>query len=344
MHEYIEIQFKRRGKAFRLKRQTHEGFEFEEADAPTRTIDVGFRPFDEGTRERMKRICRVKGWPESEFRIWPATEEGSLVLRGDDEFSLPEGFYVVTTNVSDAKTKKTTPRRVEVPHDGHGLVVIELETDERTIDVDLDDLDPKMKAVLEASEIDGLPGLEWVASDDIRPTRRACALNLLASLRVTPTLSAPLIEHVSLFFLGKDDRTYARVSPSFLHTVAALGESHDKFFPEGRPHAPVHDLLIPAIDAFDLPARGLFKAADLLSFRAEGGPSLQMVIAQTRPPLDRCYVDFDLDLGNPLQDVAGFIVHIGELLDGNPTNHLDLRRKLRNGKAGQFIPYTVVGP
>jgi hypothetical protein len=47
-------------------------------------------------------------------------------------------------------------------------------------------------------------------------------------------------------------------------------------------------------------------------------------------------------LSNPLQDVVGFFVHMGELLDGKPTNHLDLRKKLAKTKAGDFLYYRVV--
>jgi hypothetical protein len=53
MHEYIEVQFRRNGKGFRIARQVSGGFEFEESDPPTRTIDLGFALFDDGTRYRM---------------------------------------------------------------------------------------------------------------------------------------------------------------------------------------------------------------------------------------------------------------------------------------------------
>jgi len=67
-----------------------------------------------------------------------------------------------------------------------------------------------------------------------------------------------------------------------------------------------------------------------------------MVIATPNTPFQSRFVDLDLDLGNPLQDVAGLIVHIGELLNGQPTNHLDLRKKLSKGKAAPFLYYNVV--
>jgi hypothetical protein len=33
---------------------------------------------------------------------------------------------------------------------------------------------------------------------------------------------------------------------------------------------------------------------------------------------------------------------MGELFDGKPTNHLDLRKSLAKGKAKEFLYYTVV--
>jgi len=43
-----------------------------------------------------------------------------------------------------------------------------------------------------------------------------------------------------------------------------------------------------------------------------------------------------------LQDLVGFFVHMGELLDGKPTNHLDLRKDLARTKASDFLYYRVV--
>jgi hypothetical protein len=110
------------------------------------------------------------------------------------------------------------------------------------------------------------------------------------------------------------------------------------FFAEGKPHAPIHGRLLSAIPE-SIEARSRFR--DLLSFRGEGRPSMQVVMAV--PPADspHTYADFDLDLGNPLQDLLGFVVHIGELLDGKPTNHLDLRKSLAR-RAAEFLPYKVV--
>ena len=145
---------------------------------------------------------------------------------------------------------------------------------------------------------------------------------------------------VEFLFRSLDERSYARVRPSFSDRVVALSEEHDKVYPEGHPLADIHNLLIQAIWDFDANSKDVFNTKGLLSFRVEGGPSLQMVIATTDKTYESRYVDLDLDLGNPLQDVAGLVIHMGELLNGKPTNHLDLR-KLAHGKANQYLCYTV---
>ncbi len=344
MHEYIEIQFRRRGKPFRVLRQVKSGFEFDETDPPTRTIDIGFAAADEGTEIRMRRIRQVKGWDAQRFEMRVSVEDGSLVLRGDDPFSLPEGWYSITANVNGAKVKKVAKRRVEVVQDRHAVQQIELELDERTIDVDLAGADPTIQGLLDASTLDGQVGTNWVQDESIRPTRRACALNLLATLRVTPTRSAPLLAEVDCLFLGRDDRCYARVTPAFYARVLALSDMpNNKVYAEGVPHAKIHEELLAAITDFDATAVGCFGPSGLWSFRAEGSPSLQMVIATPTTTFPMEFADLDLDLGNPLQDLAGLFVHVGELLDGKPTNHLDLRARLHkaNSATAPFVYYSV---
>ena len=342
MHEYIEIQFTKKGKPYRVARQVKGGFQFQESDPLTRSIDIGFAAFDDGTKYRMQRIRQIKGWAPGSFDIKVSVEDGSLVLRGADPYSLPEGWYRITANVNGARVKKVDKNRVEVRHDGHGVVAMDLELDERTIDVDLSSVDLNIANVLSASILDGEAGTTWVGNSNIRSTRRACALNLLASLRVVPTKSDSLLNDVDCFFVGRDDRCYARVKQRFYERMVSLSEEHDKVYPEQHPHASIHEELLEAIPTFEAAATGCFDKKGLWSFRYEGRPSLQMVIARPTTAYPMEFADFDLDLGNPLQDVVGLVVHIGELLDGKPTNHLDLGGRLLKNKAiAPYMYYTV---
>ena len=56
------------------------------------------------------------------------------------------------------------------------------------------------------------------------------------------------------------------------------------------------------------------------------------------------YADVDIDLGNPLWDLDGVLVHLGELLDGGPTDHFKVREKLGKTLSSDFIFFTVKKP
>ena len=85
----------------------------------------------------------------------------------------------------------------------------------------------------------------------------------------------------------------------------------------------------------DLPVAGdAARSADysLISYRVDGQPSLQTVVA-IPPAGSGCgsYADFDLDRADPLQDVRGFAIHMGELLSGKMTDHFALLEKAGAG-------------
>ena len=96
-------------------------------------------------------------------------------------------------------------------------------------------------------------------------------------------------------------------------------------------------IAVPLLAGIPVTHRGLASAFLVVSGHAESafGP----VLGSLEPGklADLFVVD-----GNPLQDIAGFIVHMGELVGGDPTNHLDLRKKLAKTAAGEFLYYKVV--
>ena len=339
MNEFIEVRFQKNGKRLRVKRQVPGGIEFDESDPLERTVGIGFDARSDATRERMNSIRRVQGWEPGQFKLNVSVEDGSLILRGVNEHALPEGLYKVQLEVEEAKTIGGF-QAVEVDHDRSAVVDVKVETDDRTVDVDLVNCDADIRSVLNRSMVDGLAATDWLEDRSRRPTRQACLLNLLASLRTRPTLRAPLVALVHDVFVVANDRIYAKVDRTLLDTLNALVLDPKKpFFAEGKPHAPIHGRLLSAIPE-PVEVRARFR--DLLSFRGEGKPSMQVVIAVPPPDLPHTYADFDLDLGNPLQDVLGFVVHVGELLDGKPTNHLDMRKRLAKTKAAESLCYTVL--
>jgi hypothetical protein len=69
---------------------------------------------------------------------------------------------------------------------------------------------------------------------------------------------------------------------------------------------------------------------------------LQIVLAGPKDATaDTLYADVDIDLGNPLWDAEGLVVHAGELLDSGKTDHFALRSKLTDSPAGEFVYYNV---
>jgi hypothetical protein len=339
MNEYIEIQFRKKGKPLRVKRQVPGGIELDEPDPLQRTVYVAFDAANEITRYRMRRVRQLQGWGPAEFKLTRSVEDGTIVLRGVEPLALPQGRYSLRVRLQEARTRESR-KTVDVPEDGHGVFVVEVETDDRQVAVDLHDCDAAIHRVLAASRLDDQDALSWL-EDDWRPTRKACLLNLLASLRVRPGVTTPLIQGVEHFFWITHDRAYARVDRGLLAQLEALAlHERQPFYREGRPKAPIHLRLLE-----ELPeppeVRALFDPKGLVSFRGEGRPSLQTVVAEPPPGFSYTYAEFDLDLGNPLQDVVGVVVHMGELLDGKPTNHLDMRKALAKTKARDFLYYTL---
>jgi len=338
MNEFIEVKFLRNGSWLKLAREVPgRGVEFDEPDPIPRSVYLGIRGGNNITDYRMRRVRQVKGWAPGEFRLRVAVEAGVLILRGADKDSLPEGRYELRVRLEEAQT---TPARrtVSVPHDGGAEGRIDVTLDDRVV-TSHDMTDASVARVIDASRLENQTALEWLADSRWRATRKACLLNLLASVRVRPTLSAPLIDQVHEVFWISNDRAYTRVHRDLFARLEALAADDRKpFYREGRPHAEIHLRLLDEIPDDEKP---LFGPDSLVSFRGEGRPSLQTVIA--RPPIGvaHTYAEFDLDLGNALQDLEGFVVHMIELADGKPTDHLDMRKKLAKTAAREFLYYDI---
>ena len=339
MNELIEIRCVKAGRRLRVKRQVPGGIEFDEADPLERTVGVAFEPRGDATRERMNSIRRIQGWDPGQFKLKISVEDGSIILRGVNPHALPEGLYRIRLQIEEAKTPGGY-RIADVRQDRKTVVEIDVTMDDRSVSVDLDECDRTIQGVLDASTIDGVGAVEWLEGTNRRPTRQACLLNLIASLRVRPGVSEPLAGMLEAIFFAGNDRLYAKVDRDLLNTMQELALHPTKpFYAEGRPNAPIHGRLLSAMpEPPDVKAR----FAELLSFRGEGKPSMQVVVAVPPADLPYTYAEFDLDLGNPLQDLLGFFVHMGELLDGKPTNHLDLRKVLARTKASAFLYYDIV--
>jgi hypothetical protein len=340
MNEYIEINLRRNDRPLRITRQVPRGIELNERDPIARTVQIGVSAADPVTEYRMRRVRQLQGWEPGQFKLIATVEDGSLVLRGIDRFSLPEGGYKIGLNIEAAKTRPTG-RVVRVSDSGNGTLELEVFTDDRDVVVDLSACDAAIQGVLDRSTIDEESASDWLDDADKRPARKACLLNLLATLRVRPTLSNNLLGLVRNVFWTENDRVYATVDRELFDRFQELAADPAKpFYREGYPHSDTHLRLLEHLPE-SASGKALFPRESLVSFRGEGQPSLQAVILKPPAGVDYTYADFDLDLGNPLQDAVGLVVHMGELLGGKATDHLDLRARLGKGAAKPYLYYTI---
>jgi hypothetical protein len=130
------------------------------------------------------------------------------------------------------------------------------------------------------------------------------------------------------------DRIYAEVERAMLLRAKELAADPNRpFYGEGPPAHPAHKRLLTAISS---PSDYM-----LDSYREEGRPSMQIVFAVPRDPTRPVFAECDIDLGNPLQDVVGLLVHIPEVVGSARSDHLSMWKRLQKGKTGPYLPYQV---
>jgi hypothetical protein len=344
MNEGFQLRLRRNGRTWPIDAFDANGIILSnERDAFPRSVTLEFDARSDVTRYRMNRVRQLKGWDGWQFNLKATLRDGMLAFAGDDPHSLPGGAYWLRVSIADLTTPSARLK----------LNIAENQPDAR-VDVDVTvapqkvaltrfgDFDSQILAVLQPPEssLDGQSIEQWLSSGNTRPSRKACLLNLLAKLRTVPEASAPLISDVRSIFFAGTERVYGQVTANMFTRLQALARDPKKpFYSEGDPASPTHRKLLDQIEA-----RGWGKCDDytLHSFRQEGRTCMQIVVAT--PSVGTCpfCADFDIDLGNPLEDVDGFVVHMGELALGGDTNHLELRDTLATGAMKPFLYYTVV--
>ncbi|HUL74719.1 MAG TPA: hypothetical protein VLT86_16530 [Vicinamibacterales bacterium] len=345
MNEGFSIRLRRGGKLWPVDDLTPaDGLMFDnEKDAFPRSLTLEFDGDNAVTTYRMNRVRELRGWNAGVFNIKLEEHDGLLFASGVDKDAFPPGYYWLRLSIDDVVVpKKQFHFHVEEDTDDT-VINVDVQPDARDIEltVPVDEFDDQIKRLITApaSELDDLTIPEWLADGDPRPNRKACLLNLMAKLRTAPAPGDPLIALVdSIFFCGTE-RAYARVHPELFERLQDLSDDDDRpFYAEGPPTSSMHQKLLAAIED-----RGWGHRSDysLWSFRQEGNPSMQMVIATPNVAGPPFCADIDIDLGNPLQDLQGFAIHMGELIGGEATDHLDLHDKLAKGATKKFLYYDV---
>lgn len=289
----------------------------------------------------VNQIRSNHGWHPWQFDLTFTPEPAGIRVSGVDAYGLPPAYYWCRIRIQDVKISSG---RLNFGIDQNAtdeVVVAKITSDDRDVELHLDQChDVDVSQLLSvASPLDGGSLEAWLAGAHAAK-EKACALNLAAALRVRPNTTTPFIQRVQSIFRVRPDRVYASVDPELHAWLEMLSQDPGlPVYAEGEPHAPIHQQLLQSLPV----AADRTAGYSLASYRAEGSPSLQAVIAI--PPggyPQRFYADFDLDLGNPLQDVVGFAIHMGELLKATLTDHLALWKDLRTQAAGDFLYYKVV--
>ncbi|MGH9843160.1 MAG: hypothetical protein ACREEM_30855 [Blastocatellia bacterium] len=346
MNERLLIRLMQDGAPLKLDAHSSEGVTLHsERDAWPRGLTLEFDTESPITRLRMDQVRQRQGWGSREYKLSLSLEDGALAVTGVEPRALPAGHYWFRLRIGDLVTPahRTT---VELREGRETRQDLEVRSDPRQVEILLDAprIDPQIRRVLAetSSKLDGLPLLDWLRAPQPRASRKACLLNLLAKLRAVPTAGGTLLAHVRQLSFADVDRCYAAIDGELFTQLKALARAPGgSFSSEHAILAPVHRKLRRHIESIETDAAHF----RLHSFRQEGGNSLQAVIAEPPDgdPSRRFYADFDIDLGNPLHDLKGFFIHLGELLSPGKTDHLKLREKLADDQmVREFLYYRVI--
>jgi hypothetical protein len=345
MNESLLIRFASQGRPLNvIDFQAREGVTFDHhPDASPLNLALGFQSLLPG---QLDLVRRRHDWRNQEFLLDVAADSGALRVSGfeGDAEGLPPGAYDITIELESYKFRDDL-RRVVV-HEGQATeIALEEDPDLRRVQL-RDNIDGLTSTVIghPRSAVDGLPLSDWLASPNPRAARKACLLNILCKLRTPPDpaggFSDPLTSLMEFVFFADVDRAYAAFRPGLRQQLDRFVDA-GMWVREGHPGAPIHQRLRAGMTRIGVPNAGEF---DLTSYRQGGRNCLQIVVAT--PPAGSAdptsYADVDIDLGNPLWDVVGFIVHASELLDSGRTDHLALRSKLAKGPTSDFMYYDLV--
>ncbi len=350
MNETVRIRVQLDGSFLPLENLSREGVILSgESSASPRGLAISLQPGNPITEFRLRRVRAIQDWEPGAFRCSVALEDGALVCRGVDSLSLPFGRYRLRLLISDLDPLGQ-PLKIDVPDSGAAEVVVTFRKDPRMVKLvtPVEEFDDRIRAVVldAGSRVDGVTIPQWLEGP-ARPRRKACLLNILAKARAAkgPAPKTSLIDGIRSIFFAEVDRIYVAANAAFLSQLRTLAADPARpFYFEGEPKAAEHRKLLdrigPAHQALESDA-ALFQ---LQSFRQEGRPSMQAVVAV--PPggdLRRPhYADLDIDLGNPLQDLTGLFTHFGEILNPGETDHLKLASRFAKGATKDFHYYHVV--
>lgn len=304
-----------------------------EFDPFPRRVRLLFSPRSAAAQERINKIIIKNNWKQYIFKC--KLDLKHLRFNTDKPADMPTGHYSVRLWIEDLPiSHKEMPLRIR--KEG-GELRIEVPEDERRITIRpsfTENLDQEISGLLDRSaSIDGLSPKEWLADSRPRMQRRACLFNILSVLRTSPAGNLPLIRLIKRIIAVLPDRIYAEVDTDLKSELAMLVETTN-FYADW--------IVLPEHKNVVRSAGKNPDDYDISSFRQAGHPSMQFSISSAKKGTESFhYADIDLDLGNPLQDVVAFLVHISELFDENKTDHLALQDDLNVPPTATYLYYDV---
>jgi hypothetical protein len=344
MNEHIRISLTSNGQPLPLALVEGGIVLHGESSAVPRRVLIEFDGFGDATRARMRFVQARENWHPHTFPLRIHADNGALVVEGAEASgnaeTLPPGLYICRLVIDDVQLKDKGRFRIEIKQNRGTDVELAATEDGRQVRLTrgIAELPAGIARVLSApqSRLDDLQAIDWLNAMTPRASRKACLLNVLAKLAA---IREPLLDTVDSLLFADVDRIYTEVRPELAALARRLADDPAKpFFAEGSPKAPVHLRMLKHAQV----SRDDY---ELASYRQQGRNCLQIIVAS---PLegrgDRHFAEFDIDLGNPLQDIAGFIVHLGELANPSRTDHFSLRDKLLKSTTRDFVCYDIVEP
>ncbi len=345
MDEKMFLCFQYDGKPMRVESFTREeGIAFESPmDASPLIIAIGLQSLLPG---RLDPVRLRHDWREKEFGLDAVAKDGGLLLSGyaGDREGLPYGTYDLTVEVESYRFKNGD-QRIVIDRGKQVDIVLDAEPETRRVNL-LNNFNEATAALVENSVVDDQGLAQWLASTAPREARKACLLNILAKLAAPPMKNVArksLTDRIGSVHFVDVDRIYATADPALTDDLEGFVKKGG-WAAEGRPKALIHEKMVrDALNRFKRELRNkTLEDFTLASYRQGGRNCLQIVVASPRFPHSKVYVDIDIDLGNPLWDLEGLLVHLGEQLDSGRTDHLALYGKLSRGDTRDFMFYQVV--
>jgi len=263
-----------------------------------------------------------------------SVRDNNLHFEARKNGSLPAGRYWFSLYIEDLRFQERRCK-LDITNGLEEEVKVEIKKADRAIQLrgPLAQMDDQMRHILMgSSRIDDKRADWWLRDSTRRAKRRACLLNILAKIRNTPRMDDSLISCIRKIFFADVDRIYTVVDASLIDRLRKLAKDPGKpFYREGTPKHKSHKRILCEGEKRKIMKK---KGYRQYSYRQEGQPTLQIIVAcpPAQPAGQPFLAELDIDWGNPLQDVTGFFIHLGELIVPGKTDHLKLWKKLRKEK------------